>query len=195
MSFKMDKKQIKALGKWFFKYRDYTPIPLVLLLLSYSAPTAFSATLGLLTILLGEFVRIYSVCFIGSISRTRKDRVGGKLVTEGLFGVVRNPLYVGNFFIVMGFAIYSAQLWLVMLTAGLFALQYHFIVQYEEDLLKTQFGAEYTAYQEEVPAWIPKKLPGRQNLPAPTGLDKALLSEKRTLTSIGVLIFLLSFFS
>ena len=55
-------------GQWFFKNRDYTPIPLILLLLLFGDPNVRS-DLGLLLVVLGELIRVYSVSFIGSISR------------------------------------------------------------------------------------------------------------------------------
>ena len=99
------------IGEWFFKYRDYTPIPLIIALLFVNDPTVFSATIGLLAVVFGELFRIYTVAFIGTVSRTRSDSTGQKLVTNGPFGIVRNPLYVGNFFIVLGFALFACLLY------------------------------------------------------------------------------------
>lgn len=133
----------KVFGKKLFELRDYTPVPLVLLMLFTAAPTALSATLGMLSIFLGEMIRIQSVAFIGAISRTRKSSTGDNLITEGPFGIIRNPLYVGNFFIVLGVGLYSGKLWLLALAVILFVVQYFYIVSYEESLLLEKFGDEY----------------------------------------------------
>ena len=188
-------KENKGLGERLFRLRDYTPIPLIILLLIYAQPTVASTVLGLLAVILGEFIRIYSVGFIGKVSRTRSDSLGQQLVTEGPFALVRNPLYVGNFFITLGFSLFSGVAWLLLLVLSLFAFQYWYIVQYEEQLLTTHFGAKYQAYMNRVPAWLPKRMPSIQDFDCPQEIKLALQSEKRTLTTIVSLLFLLVIFS
>ncbi len=179
------------IGEWFFKYRDYTPIPLILYLLIVADASVFSASLGLLLVAAGELFRIYTVAFIGTVSRTRSDSTGQKLVTHGPFSFVRNPLYVGNFFIVFGFSVFAANLSLVLITILLFSLQYYFIVRYEEFVLTGKFGSEYKNYCRRVPAWIPGSLPKLESIEWPTEYSSALKSEKRTLTTIFSLLLLL----
>ena len=149
----------ESLGERLFRMRDYTPVPLVLLLLMVQKPSIFSVTLGVLTVVLGQLLRVYGVAFIGSISRTRKSSLGAELVTGGPFAWVRNPLYVANFFVVLGFSIYANRFWLLLLSMGLFAFQYHFIVRYEEQNLEEKFGQAFRDYKQQVPAWFPKKIP------------------------------------
>ena len=187
--------QSSSIGETFFKYRDYTPIPLILIVLFVAKPSVFTATLGTIVLTFGELFRIYSVAFIGSISRTRKESLGNQLITSGPFKWVRNPLYLGNFFIVFGLAIYSGILWFCVLTAALFYLQYHYIVQYEEGLLEKKFGNEYGAYKASVPAWFPKSLPKLNEIEWPDSFTKSLKSEKRTLSAIAGMLILLILFS
>ena len=183
-----------ATGKFFFQLRDYTPIPLLILLFIYAKPTVASATLGMLLIFFGELMRVYSVAFIGSISRTRKDRTGSNLITSGPFSYVRNPLYVANFIIVLGVTVYGAASGIILLTVLLFTLQYHYIVAYEEDILVGSFGEEYENYRKEVPAWFPEKLPGIKDLEWPDSFSKAIRSERRTMTAIVAIIAVLAIF-
>jgi protein-S-isoprenylcysteine O-methyltransferase Ste14 len=179
------------LGETLFRLRDYTPIPLILLLLAVGKSTVFASTLGTICIAIGELLRIYSVAFIGSISRTRKGSLGGALITSGPFAYVRNPLYVANFFILLGFVLFSSSIWFVLFSVGLFAFQYYWIVQYEENLLVTKFGQEYVDYQLQVPAWLPRKWPALSEIEWPTSYSAALRSERRTLTSIGFLLLVM----
>lgn len=177
------------LGERLFTLRDYTPIPLIILLLIFAEPNARTATLGTLMLVAGELVRVYAVAFIGSVSRTRNiATTGGKLITDGPFAVVRNPLYVGNGLMTLGFAVYAGSLWLVILTALLFAFQYHAIVSFEETLLRQRFGSVYEAYCRQVPAWLPRRLPDAASLPPPPDLAAALRSEKRTLLAAVTLL-------
>lgn len=179
------------IGEMFFKARDYTPIPLIILLLIFADPSTLSVTVGMLLTMFGELIRIYSVAFIGSISRTRKDRTGGSLITSGPFGYVRNPLYVGNFFISFGLAVYSGNVYIALLTAIMFAVQYYFIVSYEENLLRATFGAEYQAYCEEVPPWVPRKAIRLEDMQWPDSFSGALKSERKTLMAIGAVLLCL----
>ncbi len=180
-------------GRKFFEWRSLTPIPLVLLLLYFAQPSAISATFGLLFVVVGELIRIYSVAFIGGVSRTRSlDTTGGQVVTEGAYGLVRNPLYVGNFFLAFGFAVYGGRGFLVILTAVLFAVQYYAIVLFEEKLLEEKFGESYRNYKDDVPAWFPRKRIKLSDIPFPPDLGAALKSEKRTMLAIlGMLLALM----
>lgn len=185
-----DKKFVE-IGELFFKYRDYTPIPLIILMIMFAKPSVGSATFGMLLIVFGELFRIYSVAFIGTVSRTRSSSTGQALITSGPFAYVRNPLYVGNFLIVLGIALFAHVLWLGILTIGLFAVQYFFVVNYEENILAGKFGEEYNEYRKKVHPWIPKKYPKLDEIEWPDNFSPSLKSEKRTLTAILIMILLL----
>ncbi|RYZ49155.1 MAG: isoprenylcysteine carboxylmethyltransferase family protein [Proteobacteria bacterium] len=179
-------------GEWFFKARDYTPIPLILLLLVFCKATALTATLGLILIAFGELFRIYSVAFIGTVSRTRSHSTGQKLITSGPFAYVRNPLYVGNFGITAGIALLGANVWIFVATVVLFCVQYYFIVRFEEDLLLERFGEEYAEFLRTTPRWIPAKLPKLEEIEWPDSYSHSLKSEKHTLRTIFILSIILS---
>jgi hypothetical protein len=180
------------IGEWFFKSRDYTPIPLIILLLIYGRATALTATLGLFLITFGELFRVYSVAFIGTVSRTRSHSTGQRLITTGPFRYVRNPLYVGNFGITAGVALFGGVPWIFVMTVALFALQYFYIVRFEEDLLLERFGEEYAEFLRTTPSWIPQHLPKLETVEWPDEFSHSLKSERRTLTTIFVLCILLA---
>lgn len=184
----LNKNKKISIGEWFFRYRDYTPIPLIIILLIWCEPTVTSATLGLVSIFFGELFRIYSVSFIGSVSRTRSDSTGQKLIVQGPFAFVRNPLYVGNFFVSVGFAVFSGVMWIVAITAIAFIIQYYFVVKYEESILTKTFGDDYINYRKKVPAFFPLSLPKLDQIDWPKDCSHALKSEKSTLTTIVALI-------
>ena len=181
-----------SLGKNLFKFRDFTPIPLVFLLVYVAQPSALTATLGILLILVGEVLRLYSVAFIGPVSRTRKGTLGG-LITTGPFKWSRNPLYLGNLFIVAGVAFFAGVAWFFFIALGGFYFQYYFIIQYEESLLLTKFGDEYLQYKKSTPVFFPRKLP--KKIETTGDFNLAFKSEKRTLVSIFSVLILLLLFS
>jgi protein-S-isoprenylcysteine O-methyltransferase Ste14 len=75
------------------------------------------------------------------------------LVTDGIFGWLRNPMYVGLAFLVAGLGVALASDWtLVMLAPG--ALVMHFgVVKREERYLEGKFGDEYRRYKTRVPRY------------------------------------------
>ena len=184
-------KNSSDIGEKLFRARDYTPVPFLILALLFEKPRIGFVALGCFFIVFGELIRIYSVSFIGGISRTRKGSLGGKLVTEGAFSLVRNPLYVGNFFIILGVCLFSSVPWLILLGIAFFCAQYYYIVQYEEGLLEERFGEEYHSYKMTVPAWIPHKLPTLDEVQWPQTFSPALRSEKRTFMAIAAVMILM----
>jgi len=182
------------LGEIFFKYRDYSPIPLIIVLLVVAEPTVLFASFGMFFILFGEFLRIYSVSFIGPKSRTRTRTLGQKLVENGPYELSRNPLYIANFFICFGFACYSGKIWFLLLASFAFYVQYHYIIRFEEELLSREFPDTYFSYCERVPRIFPSTIPDIEKLKMPENFFLSLRTEKRTLTAIGVLLLFLFIF-
>lgn len=180
-----------GIGCQLFQWRDYTPIPLVLLVLLFTEATAMSATLGTLVILVGELMRIYGVAFIGSVSRTRSESTGSRIIQRGPYALVRNPLYVANITIATGFAIYAGVGWILVLTVLLAIGQYYAIAQYEEVLLERKFGKEYRDYRDRVPAWIPRRKPSPETMDWAGDYRAALISERSSLTAIVLLLLAL----
>ena len=109
---------------------------------------------GVLVVALGELLRLWGVHHIGVISRTRSDRLG-PLIDTGPFSLVRNPLYLGNILLWVGFAISARLLWLAPFIVLLLGLEYHAIVRWEEQLLTGRIGAPYVDYTRRVPRWLP----------------------------------------
>lgn len=114
-------------------------------------------TLGLLTVALGLFIRIWATKHIGRrIPRRYKNGRRPHLVMTGPYSLVRNPLYIGNIVVMMGLCVLSELLWLMpIMFAYLFAL-FSLVVRYEEYKLSLLCGKEYEVYRQTVPRWIPR---------------------------------------
>jgi protein-S-isoprenylcysteine O-methyltransferase Ste14 len=147
----------EKIGQFFFKSRSFTPVPFLIVIVFFAAPTRISIAAGAALMLLGEAVRLWGVGYAGFITRTRN--VGApQLVTSGPFSIIRNPLYAGNFFISLGACVaFNALMpWVLLLFALLYGVQYHFIVRLEEATLEKKFGDEYRRYTAAVPRFFPR---------------------------------------
>lgn len=155
-----DPDAIVRIGGWLFKQRSWLPVPIVVALLAVPAPSRSVAVVvaGVALVALGEALRLWAVHHIGVISRTRAERLG-PLISTGPFGHVRNPLYLGNIALWLGFTISARLLWLVPVVALLLILEYHAIVRWEEGLLSSRMGAPYQQYLHAVSRWIPMLRP------------------------------------
>jgi len=146
-------------GGWLFRHRTSIPLPIALALLIVPAQRLahslwFDAA-GAVLVALGELTRLWAVRHIGVISRTRSERLG-PLVSTGPFAIVRNPLYIGNIALWVGFSLAAHLPQLAPIVALVLGFEYHAIVRWEEELLASRRGEEYRAYAARVPRWIPK---------------------------------------
>ena len=174
----------------FFKYRSYTPIPFLLLMVIFAEPSIISMIIGFAIAISGELMRFWGVSWAGSETRTTGGVGGTYLIISGPFAFVRNPLYVGNILLYTGIGIMSWSLfpYLQIVALLFFAAQYHFIVLEEEKFLKEKFGEAYKNYFKSVPGFIPRFISYKDStLEQPPYNPKAgVKSEKRTLQAFAL---------
>lgn len=104
----------------------------------------------------------YAVAFTGigifiqgwrQVYRARKE---DRLVTNGLYALVRHPQYTGLFLALFGEGVVH---WPTVFSVGLFpviVLVYVWLAWREEQQMLTHFGEAYRAYQRRVPMFIPR---------------------------------------
>jgi protein-S-isoprenylcysteine O-methyltransferase Ste14 len=144
------------IGAVLFRHRGWLPVPFLLVpLLAHGNADAMNWILGAVLIVFGEAIRLAGVAAAGTETR-RRSRTVHRLVTYGIFAWMRNPLYVGNFLIWMGFTVISGVLWFIPVAIVLFAIEYTLIVRYEEGVLESTFGEEYLRYKERTSRWFPR---------------------------------------
>jgi protein-S-isoprenylcysteine O-methyltransferase Ste14 len=181
-----------------FSYRSYTPIPFLIVMLIFAKPTLWSLLIGLLIALVGELIRFWGVGYAGGETRTTGPVGGSKLVTNGPYAYVRNPLYLGNMLMYLGFGVMSMALFPYFQIIGLiyFFVQYYLIVTLEEDYLSRAFPDEYALYIKHVPRFIPRLKRYEYASNFKFDIKEALRSEKRTLqafllvVALNILIFI-----
>ena len=175
------------IGAVLFRHRGWLPllflgIPLVM----PGSTSPFRWDVGLALIIIGEAIRLAGVAAAGTVTR-RRSRTVQRLVSYGIFAWVRNPLYVGNFLIWMGFVTISGVLWFLPAAVLLFAVEYELIVCYEEGVLESIFGREYLDYKNCTPRWIPKP-PKGEVPPGEYHWGEAFRSEISTFLQYAVLL-------
>lgn len=76
------------------------------------------------------------------------------LVTTGLHGWSRNPIYIGMLLIYAGIGIAAASPWILLLLLPLAALIRYRVVAREEAYLEQRFGDAYRDYKARVRRWV-----------------------------------------
>lgn len=76
------------------------------------------------------------------------------LVSSGIFGWTRNPIYLGDAIVLAGLALrWDAPLGLLLVPAFIWVIQRRFIVD-EETRLKAAFGTDFDAYAAQTRRWL-----------------------------------------
>lgn len=179
-----------------FEMRSYSPIPFLVVMVIFARPTAESLLLGFALALIGEALRFWGVSICGSETRTTGAVGATNLVTDGPFGYVRNPLYVGNILIYTGIGIMSNALfpYLQIVAFLFFVIQYQLIVSREEEYLTGAFGEEYGTYIRNVPRFIPRmrRYRGEHSFHRSPDFTRGIKSETRTLQAfVAVIVIIL----
>ena len=136
-------------------------------LLTAVAPIGFVAVpfhgpIAVLLILVG--LGFSAAGFLTFKSRGTPVRPGSEptqLILSGPYRITRNPMYLAVVSMVIGQALLFGNL--RVLDYGLFAslITHVFVLTYEEPKLRKTFGAEYETYCANVPRWIPRIAPWR----------------------------------
>jgi len=84
-----------------------------------------------------------------------------RLVVGGLYGHVRNPMYVAVLAVIAGQAVFFGSFAVAAYGAAVALAVGSFARHFEEPALRRQFGAEYERYRAAVPAWVPRLRPWR----------------------------------
>ena len=183
------KDEMARSGRTLFRWRSYVPL-FVLLVVAYGL-TNFrylwdSEVLDVVWELLclsvaacGLGFRALTVGFVPAHTsgRNTKRQDAASLNTTGMYSIVRHPLYLGNFLIWLGIALFPHNSWVVLVAVLAFWVYYERIMLAEEDFLQSRFGAAFSEWAERTPAfrpafrnWVPPALPyswratlGREN--------------------------------
>lgn len=151
-----------------FRWRGYLPLFFIVLVLMalrrYEWP--FSnyfeyevwVRLCLALSFAGLAVRCATVGYVpaGTSGRNTKRQEAVQLNTDGMYSLVRHPLYVGNFLIGLGISLAPAIWWLPVIYCSLYCAYYERIMFAEEAFLFRTFGEEFRTWAANTPAFLPR---------------------------------------
>ncbi|MFP7656914.1 methyltransferase family protein [Chryseobacterium proteolyticum] len=196
------KEELEKQGNWLFKYRSTLPIGILFIGFVVSVQMNLKEETTSCEILyefacllisaVGLGIRVYTVGYTPkntSGRNTSEGQVADTLNITGIYSVVRNPLYLGNFFMWLGLALFTENLWFVVSFILFYWIYYERIIYAEEQFLERKFGEKYRSWASKVPVFIPNLGLFRKN-ELSFSLKKVLKKEKNGLFAM-FLIFTL----
>ena len=180
---------IKYIREKAFQLRGGVWTLLFFAMLFLAQPTGDSILLGLPLVLLGQALRFWAV---GCIGRYRGEQVGAQaLATWGPYAFVRNPLYVGNGLIGLGWGLMAGPFSTLVFVVTFVLLYTVLIVPHEESFLSEKFGTEYDAYKARTGSFFPKAWP-KSKIAGPFDKKVLWISERHSLltTVVGSLLII-----
>jgi|GEM_PF-2419177 len=131
----------------------FVPVNLIWRIPKEIIPALYIAGIGLVAI--GALFRFWSARYCGKKLTHSGTK---KFVTTGPYSVFRNPLYVANITITLGFILF-AHFWFLAPFFLIYSLiRYTMIVKREEHSLESAFGDEYREYKRNVRRWLPNPI-------------------------------------
>ncbi len=156
-------------GNVLFRHRSYLPLAFIpLLLVALRESEGLERLVGdtledawevfcVAVSFCGLLVRCLTVGFVpeGTSERNTACQVAVRLNTTGMYSVVRHPLYLGNFLVMIGMVMVVQVWWLVIVAVTVFWLYYERIMAAEERFLEEKFGDEFVTWAKRTPAFLP----------------------------------------
>ncbi|WP_312453922.1 isoprenylcysteine carboxylmethyltransferase family protein [Pseudescherichia sp.] len=152
---------IIAIGNFLFRTRNAL-FPLLYLTLFLGHQQVSEAAVAMLVAggviaLLGQAIRILTVGLDYIVRGGRQRKVyADSLVQTGLFAHCRNPLYLGNLLMIIGFGVAANNPWYLGIAMPLFFFGYACIIAAEEHYLLGRFGERYRHYCAQTPRLLPR---------------------------------------
>jgi protein-S-isoprenylcysteine O-methyltransferase Ste14 len=151
---------------------------------SFSSATTALLILAALIAAKAVLFRVWGTAYLGPGTVNSVNMVAGRVVADGPYRYMRNPLYIGLWIMVIALAFLmpvTGALFAVIL-AGVFALR---LTLGEEAFLTAQLGKPYEAYLRAVPRFIPRLRRAPPSAGTKPNWLRSILTE---LTPIGVFV-------
>ena len=139
-------------GTWIQRWRVPLGFVSAALFLLFARPRPATLLVGGLVSLFGLSLRAWAAGHI---------RKNDALAVSGPYAYTRNPLYLGSFFLGLGFTIGSGRWLLGLLFAALFLGIYLPVMRVESRTMEKLFGESFGNYAAAVPLFFPRFTPYR----------------------------------
>ena len=102
----------------------------------------------------------FSLAAVISFRRARttvnpmKPETTSSLVCSGIYGVTRNPMYVGLLLVLVAWAVFLSSAWTLLGPLAFVLYINRFQIAPEERVLSAMFGTGYSAYKSRVRRWL-----------------------------------------
>lgn len=114
-----------------------------------------SLLVGLVIVVIVQTFRMYSASYLWGRQAVGKIEAEF-LCTAGPYAYIRNPLYLGNFFIGIGLCIAINEWYAYAFFITSYAFVYSIVIPYEEKFLQEKFGATYAEYKTQTGRLLPR---------------------------------------
>lgn len=195
-------------GGFLFKWRSFFPFLLVFpAIAALSHSEMIEDALGdriedmlvlvsYIVSMTGLAIRWYTVGTVpyGTSGRNTQSQRADSLNTIGMYSIVRNPLYLGNFIAILGVLLSFKVWWFILIGAMAYWIYIERIIATEERYLTEKFGEAYTEWAARTPIFVPRFglwVPPAQKF----NLKKVLRAEYNGVMVIGGAFFLIEFFA
>ena len=123
--------------------------------ISYTLPARFALALAL--VVLGGAVALAGVvafCIKRTTVNPLTPGASSSVVSSGVYGVSRNPMYLGFFLVLAGWALYLSNAGAILLLPAFLAYLTQYQIKPEERALLAKFGSEFAQYMARVRRWV-----------------------------------------
>jgi protein-S-isoprenylcysteine O-methyltransferase Ste14 len=160
------------LGGWDFGRRistlEWLPLEMSRLgLVSFTVATPIVIVLGALAALAGALLRVWGAAYLGYSTVHHGDMQAGAVMADGPYRFMRNPLYLGGWFMMIAVSLLMPPSG-ALFTVVLLTVFYLRLILGEEAFLAGKLGQPYEQYLRAVPRLIPRlrsSLPPAGNKP------------------------------
>tara|TARA_B110000438_G_C15719413_1_gene609107 strand:+ start:469 stop:1209 length:741 start_codon:yes stop_codon:yes gene_type:complete len=160
--------ELNQQGNKLFKYRSNLPIPFAIIGIGIylynihflgKVEHSLSFEITCLVIgLLGQIIRAITLGYTpkGTSGRNTHGQVADELNTKGMYSIMRNPLYLGNFFMWFAIILFIDVPWFSIVYIMCFWMYYERIIFAEEHFLRNKYGEPYVKWTLATPIFLPR---------------------------------------
>jgi protein-S-isoprenylcysteine O-methyltransferase Ste14 len=153
---------------------------------SFSVATPVVIVAGALAALVGAVLRVWGAAYLGYSTVHHEEMQGGAVMAAGPFRHMRNPLYLGGWFMMLAICLLMTPTGalFVMVLVTIFYLR---LILGEEAFLTAKLGEPYKEYLRLVPRLVPRL---RSGLPASQAKPHWLIAVLTEINPIGIFVAL-----